>query len=285
MDAARADARSSLLRWTWRRLTWTALRRADIRMSAAVHLPHASEAAVSYSRQNGLPLHLQQDLKRPDRNTRRHGDQRHDVWCAKAGREEPTTRLERPRHHSLPLAAAENNFVGKQTLLSWINGALQLRVERVEDVSAPPAGPPALAVAGWQTPGQILHVCASSNICAVGCAPSQEQPMPITPLPLCPPCTAAADVQRGGGVPADGRASPRRDQHEQGGLQPQKRLRVCAQLQGAAEGVHRVPHRQGVHACVFVWGGVADQRFAACLGLRCCAGTVRLLRAAAVQVR
>lgn len=28
---------------------------------------------------------------------------------------------------------SENNFVGKQTLLSWINGALQLRVERVED--------------------------------------------------------------------------------------------------------------------------------------------------------
>jgi hypothetical protein len=42
-------------------------------------------------------------------------------------------------------------FVGKQTILGWLNSALQLRLEKIEDVSggAAAAAPPSPRAAGW----------------------------------------------------------------------------------------------------------------------------------------
>lgn len=38
-------------------------------------------------------------------------------------------------HFGLPPVCEENNFVSGTTIVNWINEALQLRLERVEDVS------------------------------------------------------------------------------------------------------------------------------------------------------
>lgn len=77
-------------------------------------------------------------------NTGHHGEQRHDGRCfevpgiageithgacaSEAGAAAGCSLC--------PSLVAENNFVGKSVLLGWLNNALQLRLERVEDVSA-----------------------------------------------------------------------------------------------------------------------------------------------------
>ena len=58
----------------------------------------------------------------------------------------------RPPHTSPLPARAENNFVGKGVILSWLNNALQLRLERIEDVSRLPPPPPAAARVAGEAP-------------------------------------------------------------------------------------------------------------------------------------
>jgi hypothetical protein len=80
-------------------------------------------------------------------------------------------------HSASNLAPAENNFVGKATILNWINTALQLRVERVEDVSEIAAcrRQTTTALLSWSAHARwMLKQCAYSSYLAAHCLLSQS---------------------------------------------------------------------------------------------------------------
>ena len=106
-------------------------------------------------------------------------------------------------------------FVGKSVLLNWLNSALQLRLEKVEDVST--------------LLRQCLRAACGGSLAGVvwrGVAAVQHPSCPGFLSPTLPPSPAPClpDLQRRGGLPADGLPAPGQREFEEGGLQRQKRL-------------------------------------------------------------
>lgn len=100
----------------------------------------------------------------------------------------------RPDSPSQDAAApqAESNFVGKQVLLQWLNTALQLKLEKVEDVSGR---------------GSTVGSCKLRQ-------PHSGAP-PLAHARFLS-FVAPADLQRRSGLPADGLPAPWLSEHEEG---------------------------------------------------------------------
>ena len=99
------------------------------------------------------------------------------------------------------LCRADNNFVGKGVILAWLNSTLQLRLERIEDVSHGGGGGRGRAADDGcgclSRPLHVPHTQAAHGLHQPLAQPPRHPPPSLPAAPRSPP----ADVQRRGGVP------------------------------------------------------------------------------------